>query len=142
MPANYTVSLELDPSGELLGNLIKKEKNNTTKTTKNTKNLKKRSVVRNYKSIPKKQPMPTNYNKVRAKFRVDTVRPDTYGTTHTVKLSSVYSSDPNSENKLFWDATPAGEISLSLVGNNVQGNTIQYFKEGVEYYVDFIKADN
>lgn len=33
----------------------------------------------------------------------------------TIYMAPVYSEDPNSENKKFWDASPSGEIKLGTV---------------------------
>lgn len=84
---------------------------------------------------------------VRAKFRITTLQPHNgqTGTTGTVKLSPVmpeYDQEKRaykeSENKTFWDATPSGEISLSI--NNPAG--FAYFADrlGKEFYVDFNEA--
>jgi hypothetical protein len=55
----------------------------------------------------------------------------------TVKLAPVYSDDPNSENKLFWTATPSGSVQLAI--NNPRGAEV--FEIGKEYYVDFTLVD-
>jgi len=55
---------------------------------------------------------------------------------HTIILSPVYSDDPNSENRAFWDATPSGKIELSVVHEGVG----KQFELGREYYVDFLPA--
>ena len=54
----------------------------------------------------------------------------------TVGLSPVYSIDPGSENKAFWDATPSGSIEMQI--NNPDG--FATFELGKEYYVDFTSA--
>ena len=51
-------------------------------------------------------------------------------------MTPVYSSDPNHENKAFWDATPSGSITLWI--NNPAG--FATFEVGKEYYVDFTPA--
>lgn len=53
-----------------------------------------------------------------------------------VYLVPFYSTDPNHENKAFWDATPSGSIHLQI--NNPSG--FAHFQEGKEYYVDFSKC--
>jgi hypothetical protein len=55
----------------------------------------------------------------------------------TIAMSPVYSSDPNSENKKFWDASPSGELKLGTVN----AAAWEQFELGGEYYIDFIKAD-
>jgi hypothetical protein len=70
----------------------------------------------------------------RAKFRVDSKGP---GESGPVTLSPVYSTDPNHENKSFWDATPSGEIQMWI--NNPKG--FATFEVGKEYYVDFTPAE-
>ena len=51
----------------------------------------------------------------------------------TVVLHPVYSDDPNSENKKFWDASPSGEIRLGTVNPDAW----RAFELDKEYYVDF-----
>lgn len=78
---------------------------------------------------------------VRAKFYVDSV------TTHapykgkqggTVRLCPVYSPDPNSENKKFWDATPSGLIEMTVMDLTVLAG----FTPGQKFYVEFLPADD
>lgn len=76
---------------------------------------------------------------VRAKFYITTL--ESYHTANgggSVKLRPVYSTDPNHENKAFWDATPGGEISMQI--NNPAA--FQFFagRLGKEFYVDFTEA--
>lgn len=75
---------------------------------------------------------------VKAKFRVNhKAQPD--GADYvTIHMSPVYSDDPNSENKKFWDYTPAGTIQLSTTNLKAA----EYFEIGKEYYVDFTEANN
>lgn len=69
---------------------------------------------------------------VRAKFYVNSVKEhDGVFDVHLMPVSS--GSD---ENKQYWSATPAGSIMISTV-NPFAGNQ---FKQGREYYVDFIDA--
>ena len=82
---------------------------------------------------------------VRAKFKVQSIgiqatttyNPETKisspAALHTVKLSPVYSNEPGSENKKFWEATPIGEITLGVI-NEAAGKS---FELHGEYYVDF-----
>lgn len=55
----------------------------------------------------------------------------------TVKLSPVYSDDPGSENKKFWEASPSGIIELGVV-NKAAWSAFELDKE---YYVDFTQAE-
>jgi hypothetical protein len=74
---------------------------------------------------------------VRAKFTVTSKVPHGYGGT-TVCLSAVYSSDPHSENKAFSDATPSGQISISIADGKP---ALDAFEMGKAYYVDFTPAE-
>lgn len=51
-----------------------------------------------------------------------------------VVMNPVYSNDPNSENKKFWDASPGGKFELSYINENIQ------FEPGGEYYIDITPA--
>ena len=51
----------------------------------------------------------------------------------TVIMHPVYSSEPGTENKKFWDATPSGELRLGTVNPSAW----EYFELDKEYYVDF-----
>ena len=72
---------------------------------------------------------------VRAKFKVDKLSDYAYGGKE-VEMSPVFSNDPEHENKAFWDATPNG--NLKMIVNN---NSLDDFKPGDEYYLDFTKAE-
>lgn len=84
---------------------------------------------------------------VRAKFRVDSITQHSTGKwvdnkcvaveMRTVKLMPVYSSDPNHENKKFWDATPTGAIEIGCANLEAAAQ----FELGKEYYVDFTPAE-
>ncbi len=54
----------------------------------------------------------------------------------TFHLRPVYSDDPNSENKKFWNATPGGELTLQAVNRDVWDK----FEIGKEYYLDITHA--
>lgn len=54
----------------------------------------------------------------------------------TIVLHPVYSDDPASENKTFWDASPSGEIQLGTVNPKAW----ERFELDKEYYVDFTPA--
>lgn len=76
---------------------------------------------------------------VRAKFYVYSVTkhaPSNGRQAGTVRLHPVYSSDPNHENKRFWDATPSGSIEMQV--NNMAA--LEQFEPGQEFYVDFTPA--
>lgn len=71
----------------------------------------------------------------RAKFKCNTVT--AYESSHReVKLSPVYSNDPNSENKAFWEASPNGELRLYIT--NPAASAL--FEPGKEYYIDITPA--
>lgn len=86
---------------------------------------------------------------VRAKFRVDHISPPTplmktdHSTTpptsrevdtFAVALSPVTSG--SAENEKFYELTPGGSISLSIVN----AETVKSFEVGKTYYVDFTPA--
>lgn len=71
---------------------------------------------------------------VRAKFTCTAKMPTGYGSTTIVYMSAVYSSDPNSENKAFTDATPSGHLSLQIANDKP---ALELFQIGKEYYLDF-----
>lgn len=54
----------------------------------------------------------------------------------TLIFVPVYSSDPNSENAAFWDATPQGRLELGTINPKAWCQ----FKLGEEYYLDFSLA--
>jgi hypothetical protein len=56
---------------------------------------------------------------------------------YTVKLSAVNGQKENSENKKFWEASPNGQISLSMIKKDVA----EKLELGKEYYIDFTPAD-
>lgn len=83
---------------------------------------------------------------VRAKFYVDRIEatmsqvkgPDETwgpGEVRTVVMRPV-SAGTSKENDAFWDATPAGELTLGIV--NVQA--VEHMAVGKEYYIDIIEA--
>jgi hypothetical protein len=85
---------------------------------------------------------------VRAKFKVNMVTLQMGSTKNeegkwvpapikTVHLSPVYSDDPNSENKKFWQASPSGKIELGCI-NMAAADQFELDKE---YYIDFTKAN-
>ncbi len=73
---------------------------------------------------------------VRAKFRV-TAKSDPYPDGAIgIEMQPVCSSNPQHENKRFWEATPAGKIEMSISNRPAA----DVFELGEEYYVDFTKA--
>lgn len=71
---------------------------------------------------------------MRAKFYVHSIK---FAKDYTeLELWPVYSSDPNHENKAFWDATPSGKITLGI-----KRGIADHFKPGDEYYIDFTLAE-
>ena len=78
---------------------------------------------------------------VRAKFRVDSVEPmkGSDGTVYqeTIKMSPVWSPDPDSENRAFWQATPSGHLSMFINNPAAFGR----FVTGCNYYLDFTPTD-
>ena len=86
---------------------------------------------------------------VRAKFKVTRVETQMgsrrkKGTEHeyepceqrTIVMHPVY-GDKSPENKMFWDATPSGEIRVGTVNPEAW----QKFELDREYYVDFTLAE-
>jgi len=51
-------------------------------------------------------------------------------------MSPVYSSDPGTENKKFWDATPSGQLTF----NTVNLGAVESLELGAEYYIDISPA--
>jgi hypothetical protein len=54
-------------------------------------------------------------------------------TLYGAKLSPVYSADPDSENKAFWDATPQGSFEVGSIHDGL-------FVPGNDYYIDITEA--
>jgi hypothetical protein len=87
---------------------------------------------------------------VRAKFKVSRIECQSHmarkpgGTANeyertemrTIVLSPVYSDDPESENRKFWNASPSGEIKLGTINPQAWAA----FELDGEYYIDFTKA--
>lgn len=77
-------------------------------------------------------------NAVRAKFTCNAKVP-AYGST-TVFFNAVYSNSDGSraeENKAFSDATPSGNIGISIADGKP---ALEAFEIGKSYYVDFTPA--
>lgn len=79
---------------------------------------------------------------VRAKFKCMKIEKQDVGydgnvkEMQTVTLSPMYSTDPESENKKFWDATPQGQVQLGCI--NLEA--AKFFELGKYYYLDFSEA--
>lgn len=75
---------------------------------------------------------------VRCKFRCDSVSTQlSYANgplLHSAAFSPVYSSEPNHENKRFWDATPNGSLQVGTIKE-------MPFEVGKEYYLDITLAE-
>jgi hypothetical protein len=56
--------------------------------------------------------------------------------SENIRLTPVYSDDPTSENKKYWDATPSGELTMCITNPGAFGQ----FEEGNEYYLDITLA--
>lgn len=84
---------------------------------------------------------------MRAKFRVQEVRPLTWSTSSSepgkkyseqVYLSPVYSPNPEDENHAFWKATPNGYVQLFIDNPQAWGK----LTVGQEFYLDFIPVSD
>lgn len=77
-------------------------------------------------------------SRIRAKFKVTSTSGDqaTNG-GKTINLQPVYSSDPQSENYTWSQATPSGQIQL-FISNPAAADA---FELGAEYLVDFTKVE-
>jgi hypothetical protein len=54
-------------------------------------------------------------------------------TLYGVKMTPVYSDKPDSENKKFWEFTPAGSFEMQSITEGM-------FEPGKEYYIDITPA--
>lgn len=79
-------------------------------------------------------------SRIRAKFVCHSVQDHSdqnqKKTGESVQLSAVYSSDPNSENKAWAEATPSGSLSMHINNPGAFGA----FEQGREYFLDFTPA--
>lgn len=81
--------------------------------------------------------MSITLSSVRAKFFVSDVNVYSINPPQRqITLKPVYSTNPEHENKQFWDATPNGELKMTV--NN--SAAAEFFKPGTEYYIDFSEA--
>lgn len=75
--------------------------------------------------------------KVRAKFFVSDINVYSINPPQRkITFKPVYSTDPNHENKQFWDATPQGDLNMTI--NNPAA--AEFFEPGKEYYLDFQRS--
>jgi len=56
----------------------------------------------------------------------------------SLEFAPVFSDDPRSENKRFWDATPSGKLEFQCVHREA----VEHFEVGQEYYVDISLAQS
>lgn len=73
---------------------------------------------------------------VRAKFKCNEIR-ISEGKFRSFKFGPVYSNEPDSENKSFWDATPQGSLELGITNDKAW----PMFEIGKEYYLDFTPVE-
>lgn len=75
---------------------------------------------------------------VRAKFVLNSFTVSMNGDKEmrTLNFTPVYSTDPKSENKTFWEYSPAGSLQLGTVNKAAW----ERFEIGKEYYLDFTPA--
>jgi hypothetical protein len=57
------------------------------------------------------------------------------GGQQSVEMCAVYSTDPNHENKKFWQYTPDGKFFIRYVNSDIK------FEAGKEYYIDITLAE-
>ena len=72
---------------------------------------------------------------VRAKMQCHSITD--FGNAVQIKMGAVYSSDPNSENRAFSDATPSGSVEMMIQSDKPAA---KMFKVKAYYYVDFEEA--
>lgn len=79
---------------------------------------------------------------IRAKFRCHIIRKfeaTQYSkASERVSLHPVYDSNPEHENHKWSEATPSGEIEMSITNPDACGK----FEEGKEYFVDFTPTES
>jgi len=73
---------------------------------------------------------------LRAKFTVTSVCRNYQFAGETVTMNPVYSADPESENHAFWQASPNGELKMTISNPDAVGK----LELGKEYYIDFAEA--
>lgn len=72
--------------------------------------------------------------KVRAKFYVSKIENQTYG--ELVVMNAVYSSKNNKEDNQFSEATPSGQLTMTISNPLAKG----FLQAGKSYYLDFTQA--
>lgn len=73
----------------------------------------------------------------RAKFMVLAIKKRAnYPGAVELEMGAVYSTDPNHENKAFWEATPNADLKMFITNPKAA----EMFVLGEEYYVDFTPA--
>jgi hypothetical protein len=75
---------------------------------------------------------------IRAKFTCQQNIPHDDGDGAYVSFYPVTSNPPTPENLSFWNATPSGQIAMSITNPNA----VRQFEVGKDYYVDFIPVDS
>lgn len=55
----------------------------------------------------------------------------------TIRMSPVYSNDPNDPNKKFWEATPSGDLMLGTINEAAWSQ----FELGKTYEITFSKVE-
>jgi len=79
-------------------------------------------------------------SRTRAKFAVWNVARniDSKGDvlSETIAFGAVQATDKNSENQQFWNATPVGQISMTITNQAMFG----HFRPGQQWYLDFTEA--
>ncbi len=71
---------------------------------------------------------------IRCKFRCsDKYQNSDFGGV-TIKMWQVYSDDPDSENKKFWEATPSGYLEFQCV----KSSAVESLTVDKEYYIDIM----
>jgi hypothetical protein len=71
---------------------------------------------------------------MRAKFECDRVTRK--GNIEEVHLRAVYGGTTNREDNEFSEATPTGDLTMTISNKKAQG----FLKEGTQYYLDFTEA--
>jgi hypothetical protein len=71
---------------------------------------------------------------MRAKFECDRVTRK--GNIEEAHLRAVYGGSSNKEDNEFSEATPTGELTISISNEKARG----FLKEGTQYYLDFTEA--
>jgi hypothetical protein len=80
-------------------------------------------------------------SRMRAKFRINSVEPNTDGTQETLSLVAVganeYGANGENEDNDFARFTPYGELTMGITNPDLLG----VFNQGDTYYLDFTKAN-